>query len=163
MLPAPGRLFLPCQNSKRSSIGLVILLRGGSNRCRYAAGMIDFQSGGLLARLGPSDPRAIADELAPILVDGETVHLSFKGMRDSVVFTNKRLITVNVQGLTGKKRDYSSLPYSRIQAWSIETAGRFDLDAELELWFSGLGQVRLDFKGQVDIRTIGQLIGKHVL
>ena len=84
-------------------------------------------------------------------------------MRDSVVFTNKRLITVNVQGLTGKKRDYSSLPYSKIQAWSIETAGQFDLDAELELWFSGLGRVRLDFKGQVCIRTIGHLIGKHVL
>lgn len=84
-------------------------------------------------------------------------------MRDSVVFTNKRLITINVQGLTGKKRDYSSLPYSKVQAWSIETAGRFDLDAELELWFSGLGRVRLDFKGQVDIRAIGQLIGTHVL
>jgi hypothetical protein len=125
--------------------------------------MIDFQSGGLFARLAPSDPRAIAAELAPILVDGESVHLSFKGMRDSVVFTNKRLIAINVQGLTGKKRDYSSLPYSKIQAWSIETAGRFDLDAELELWFSGLGHVRLDFKGQVDIRSIGQLIGKYVL
>ena len=82
---------------------------------------------------------------------------------DSVVFTNKRLIAINVQGLTGKKRDYSSLPYNKIQAWSIETAGRFDLDAELEPWFSGLGKVRLDFKGQVDIRSIGQLIGKHVL
>ena len=64
---------------------------------------------------------------------------------------------------TGKKRDYSSLPYNKIQAWSIETAGRFDLDAELELWFSGLGKVHLDFKGQVDIRTIGKLIGDHVL
>ncbi len=49
------------------------------------------------------------------------------------------------------------------QAWRIETAGRFDLDAELELWFSGLGKVRLNFKGQIDIRSIGQLIGKHVL
>jgi hypothetical protein len=125
--------------------------------------MIDFQSGGLFARLGPSDPKVIAAELAPILIDGEAVYLSFKGMRDSVVFTNKRLITINVQGLTGKKRDYSSLPYSKIQAWSIETAGAFDLDAELELWFSGLGNVRLDFKGRVDIRTIGQLIGQHVL
>ena len=97
-------------------------MSAGPNRCRYFAGLIDFQSGGL-ARLGPTDPRAIATELAPILVDGEPVHLSFKGMRDSVVLTNKRLITINVQGLTGKKRDYSSLPYSKVQAWSIETAG----------------------------------------
>jgi hypothetical protein len=124
--------------------------------------MIDFQNG-VFVKLGPSNPSEIAAELAPMLVDGEAVHLSFKGMRDSVVFTNKRLIAVNVQGLTGKKRDYSSLPYSKIQAWSIETAGRFDFDAELELWFSGLGKVRLDFKGQVDIRTIGKLIGSHVL
>ena len=124
--------------------------------------MIDFQNG-VFVKLGPCDPAAIAAELAPMLVEGERVHLSFKGMRDSVVFTNKRLIAINVQGLTGKKRDYSSLPYSKIQAWSIETAGRFDFDAELELWFSGLGKVRLDFKGQVDIRTIGKLIGDHVL
>ena len=64
----------------------------------------------------------MAAELAPILVEGEAVHLSFKGMRDSVIFTNKCLIAVNVQGLTWKKRDYSSLPYSKVQAWSIETA-----------------------------------------
>ena len=124
--------------------------------------MIDFQNG-VFVKLGPSDPAPIAEELAPLLVEGERVHLAFKGMRDSVVLTNKRLIAINVQGLTGKKRDYSSLPYSKIQAWSIETAGRFDFDAELELWFSGLGKVRLDFKGQVDIRTIGKLIGDHVL
>jgi hypothetical protein len=124
--------------------------------------MIDFQNG-TYVKLGPTDPQPIAAELAPILVDGELVHLAFRGMRDAVVFTNKRLIAINVQGLTGKKRDYSSLPYSKIQAWSIETAGTFDIDAELELWFSGLGKVRLDFKGRVDIRTIGRLIGDYVL
>jgi hypothetical protein len=124
--------------------------------------LIDFQNGTFF-KLGPADPKPLAAEVAPMLVDGENVYLAFKAMRDSVVFTNKRLIAVNVQGLTGKKRDYSSLPYSKIQAWSIETAGRLDLDAELELWFSGLGKVRLEFKGQIDIRTIGKQIGDHVL
>jgi hypothetical protein len=74
--------------------------------------MIDFQNG---VKLGPSEPAPIAAELAPILVDGERAHLSFKGMRDSVAFTNERLIAINVQGLTGKKGDYSSLPSSKIQ------------------------------------------------
>lgn len=124
--------------------------------------MIDFQNG-VFVKLGPSAPAPIAAELSPMLVNGERVHLSFKGMRDSVVFTNERLIAINVQGLTGKKGDYSSLPYSKIQAWGIETAGPFDFGAELELWFSGLGKVRLDFNGQVDIRTIGKLIGDYVL
>jgi len=124
--------------------------------------MIDFQNGAVF-RLSPCNPREIQAQLAPLLVDGEGVYLSFKGVRDFVAFTNKRLIAVNVQGLTGKKRDYSSLPYNKIQAWSVETAGTFDLDAELELWFSGLGKVHLDFKGRVDIQTIGKLIGQHVL
>lgn len=66
----------------------------------------------------------------------------FKGVHDFVVFTNKRLVAVNVQGITGEKRDSTSLPYSKIQAFSVETAGTFDLDAELDLWFSGLGIVR---------------------
>ncbi|BBY49768.1 hypothetical protein MARA_32360 [Mycolicibacterium arabiense] len=81
--------------------------------------MIDFQSGGLFARLGPSDPRELAAELAPILVDGELVQLSFRGTRDSVVFTNKRLIAINVQGLTGKSGIIRPCPTarSRLGAW----------------------------------------------
>ncbi len=124
--------------------------------------MIDFQNG-TYVKLGPVDPRTLADELQPLLVPGEELHLAFKGIRDSVVFTNKRLISINVQGITGKKRDYTSLPLNKVQAWSVETAGTFDLDSELDLWFSGLGRVRLEFKGSVDIRHIGQLIGHHVL
>jgi PH (Pleckstrin Homology) domain-containing protein len=73
------------------------------------------------------------------------------------------LIAVNVQGMTGKKRDFTSLPYSKIQAFSIETAGTFDLDAELDLWFSGLGKVRLEFMGNSDIRQLGHMIAAYVL
>ncbi len=124
--------------------------------------MIDFQNGSFV-KLGPIDPQCLADELDTLLVQGEQVHLAFKGIRDSVVFTDKRLISINVQGMTGKKRDYTSLPLNKVQAWSVETAGTFDLDTELELWFSGLGKVRLEFKGNVNIRQIGQLIGHHVL
>lgn len=124
--------------------------------------MIDFQNG-TFVKLSPIDPQDLAGELEPILVPGEQLLLAFKGIRDSLAFTDKRLISINVQGLTGKKRDYTSLPYSKVQAWSVETAGTFDLDAELELWFSGLGRVRLEFKGQVDIRTIGRLVSEHVL
>ncbi|MCW2737901.1 PH domain-containing protein [Nocardioides sp.] len=124
--------------------------------------MIDFQNG-TFVKLGPVDPQSLARELEPLLIQGEEVLLAFKGMRDSVVFTSKRLISINVQGLTGKKRDYTSLPLNKVQAWSVETAGTFDLDSELDLWFSGLGRVRLEFKGSVDIRQISQLVGQHVL
>jgi hypothetical protein len=65
--------------------------------------------------------------------------------------------------MTGKKKDFTSLPYSKVQAFSIETAGTFDLDAELSLWFSGLGLVRLEFKGRADIRQLSQMIAAYVL
>lgn len=124
--------------------------------------MIDFSNGSLF-KLSPCPPNDIVPSIHPLLIGGESVVASFKAMRDFVVFTNKRLIAVNVQGITGKKRDFSSLPYSKIQAFSVETAGTFDLDAELELWFSGLGKVRLEFKGSADIRGLGQMIATYVL
>lgn len=124
--------------------------------------MIDFQNGTFF-KLSPIDPQSLGQEIAPILVPDEEVLSAFKGIRDSVLFTNKRVIAINAQGMTGKKRDYTSLPYSKVQAFSVETAGTFDLDAELDLTFSGLGTVRFEFKGQVDIRAMAQLIGSYVL
>ena len=127
-----------------------------------SAAMIDFANGSVF-KLNPARPEDIAPQVAPLLIPQERVVSCFKAVRDFVVFTDKRLIAVNVQGISGKKRDFTSLPYSRIQAFSIETAGTFDLDAELDLWFSGLGKVRLEFKGSSDIRQLGQLVGTYVL
>jgi hypothetical protein len=124
--------------------------------------MIDFQNASYI-KLGYWDLGEAAAELAAILVPNEQVHLAFKGIRDSVTFTSKRIIALNVQGLTGKKRDYTTLPYSKIQAFSIETAGTIDLDSELELWFSGLGKVKLEFNRQVDIRGVGHLLADKTL
>ncbi|WP_424188269.1 PH domain-containing protein [Actinokineospora sp. G85] len=124
--------------------------------------MIDFEKSSVF-KLSPIDPRDISGDVGPLLVPGERLVSAFKGVRDFVVFTDKRLITVNVQGMTGKKRDFTSLPYAKVQAFSIETAGTFDLDAELELWFSGLGKVRLEFRGKADIRALGQLIAMCAL
>lgn len=124
--------------------------------------MIDFQNGAVY-KLNQVDPQVGHDSVAPLLLQDETVAAAFKGARDMVVFTSKRIIAVNVQGLTGKKVDYSSLPYARIQAFSVETAGAMDRDSELEVWFSGLGKVKLEFGGSVDIKWIGQSIGFHCL
>ena len=124
--------------------------------------MIDFANGSFV-KLSPINVQEIGEGVAELLVPGEQVLQAFKAMRDYVVFTDKRLIAVNVQGMTGKKKDFTSLPYSKVQAFSIETAGTFDLDAELDLWFSGLGKVRLEFKGKANIRQLGQLIAGYVL
>lgn len=88
---------------------------------------------------------------------------AFKRMRDYIAFTSKRIIAVNVQGITGKKKDFTSLPYSKVQAFAVESAGSFDLDAELELWFSGLGKVKFEFKGKTDVAYMNKLVAHHVL
>ena len=123
--------------------------------------MIDFKNGSFI-KLGKTNPEAAKDVL-PLLVPGEEVIGVYKAMRDYVVFTTKRIISVNVQGVTGKKKDFTSLPYSKVQVFSVETAGTFDLDSELELWFSGLGLVKFDFTGTSDIVKIGQLISNAIL
>ncbi|PZR55330.1 PH domain-containing protein [Xylanimonas oleitrophica] len=124
--------------------------------------MIDFQNASYV-KLGYWDLTDAAQALSPVLAAGEQIHLAFKGIRDSVTFTDKRVIALNVQGMTGKKKDYTTLPYSKIQAFSIETAGTLDLDSELEMWFSGLGKVKLEFNRQVDIRGVGQLLADKTL
>jgi hypothetical protein len=106
---------------------------------------------------------AFDSELLPLLVDDETIVASYKGIRDGVAFTNKRIFIINIQGMTGKKKDITSLPYSKIQAFSTETAGVFDLDSELEMWFSGLGKVKLEFSGNTNIASICKMISDYTL
>ena len=124
--------------------------------------MIDFKNAEYLKLTQIKDEKA-EKELSKILLDDETIMCAFKSIRDSVVFTSHRIIAVNVQGITGKKIDYTSLPYSKIQAFSTETAGVFDLDGELEIWFSGLGRVKFEFSRGVDIAMLNKLIAKACL
>ncbi|MHA3834959.1 PH domain-containing protein [Terrabacter sp. AAH1] len=124
--------------------------------------MIDFQNASYV-KLSQVDYGQVAGQIDPLLVEGEQAFVAYKGMRDYVVFTSKRIIAVNVQGITGKKKDFTSLPITKIQAFSVETAGTFDLDAELELWFSGLGKVRFEFSGRTDVAYLNKLVAHHVL
>ena len=124
--------------------------------------MIDFNNASLV-KLRPVNDNAFEKMVAPILLDGEEIIRSFQSIRDGVVFTNLRIITINIQGITGKKRDFTSLPYNKIQAFSVETAGAFDLDSELELWFSGMGSVKLEFIGATDVAHLCKMISEKVL
>lgn len=124
--------------------------------------MIDFKNAEFL-KLKPVNDSEFSERISPMFVSGESIIASFKSIRDGVVFTNKRIFAINVQGLTGKKVDYSSLPYSKIQAFSVETAGVIDLDSELELWFSGLGRVKFEFVSRADVSAICKMISERVL
>ena len=124
--------------------------------------MIDFKNAEYL-KLKPVNDSAYADFITPMFVDGEKIISTYQAIRDGVVCTNKRIMVVNVQGITGKKKDCTSLPYSKIQAYSVETAGHLDLDSELELWFSGLGKIKLEFVSRANVAEICKMISAHVL
>lgn len=124
--------------------------------------MIDFENAAYL-KLRPVKDGAFDAVICPMLIDGEEVIQCFQTVRDGVVFTNKRIFAINVQGLVGKKKDFTILPYSKIQAFSVETAGVLDLDSELDLWFSGLGQVRFEFVSNANVSRICRVISERVL
>lgn len=124
--------------------------------------MIDF-SNAYFVKMKPVSNAQLSGLLNPILIPGEKVLCCYQGIRDGVAFTDKRIIVINAQGLTGKKKDFTSLPYNKIQAYSVETAGVLDTDCELDLWFSGLGKVRIEFINTMNISEICQLISENVL
>jgi hypothetical protein len=122
--------------------------------------MIDFHNSSVF-KLKKTEK--VPEDLNALLIAGEGVIGCYQGSRDYVAFTNKRIIAVNVQGMTGKKKDFTTLPYSKVQAYSVETAGAFDRDSELELFFSSVGKVRFEFSGASDILAIGKTIAEFVL
>ena len=100
-----------------------------------------------------------------LLTEGEEIELGFKLIRDVFIFTTKRLILVDKQGLTGSKTEYKSISYKSITRFSIETAGTFDLDAELKIWVSSELQpsIRKQFNKSVNVYEVQKLLAHHVL
>lgn len=92
---------------------------------------------GLLGNASTVNKEEVTNELEQILANGEEVDVAFKLIRDLIVFTDKRLLLVDKQGITGKKVEYHSIPFKSISHFSVETGGTFDLDAELKIWISG--------------------------
>ncbi|XMO70349.1 PH domain-containing protein [Luteolibacter sp. AS25] len=88
--------------------------------------------GAIFGTASQIDPQKLAAEFAPILIEGEEITGAFKVVRDLFVFTQCRLILADKQGITGKKVEYHSIPYKSISQFSVETAGRFDMDSELK-------------------------------
>lgn len=95
--------------------------------------------------------------------DGEIVELGYIAKRDRVLFTNKRILMINVQGLTGKKVDFHTIPYSKISSFSVETSGTFDLDSELKIWVSRLAGVELQFLKGIDIKEVGRFLTNKIV
>lgn len=124
--------------------------------------MIDFKNPKYLKLRETEDKRHL-EFMQEYLAQGEMIRYVFVSVRDRIYFTNKRLIVVNVEGVTGTKKNITSLPYNKIQAFSIETAGVADIDSELQLWFSGLGPITFEFTCGKAIKSVMKLLSNYVL
>jgi hypothetical protein len=119
---------------------------------------------GLMGNASEVNVADIQREFARVLAPSERIEKAYKLIRDLFIFTNKRLILVDKQGLTGKKVEYHSIPYRNITHFSIETAGHFDLDAELKIWISGNAlPLQKQFNRNLNIYELQSVLAEYVL
>ncbi len=119
----------------------------------------------LMGNAGAVDKQKLQSDYGELLIPNEEIEVGFKLVRDTFIFTNKRLILVDIQGLTGKKTEYFSVIYKSISRFSIETAGTFDLDAELKIWISGEQQPSISkrFSKSVNVYEVQKLLAQYTL
>ncbi len=119
----------------------------------------------ILGNAGAIEKEKLQEKYGKLLIPSEEIEAGFKIIRDTFIFTNKRLILVDVQGLTGSKIEYFSVLYKSITRFSVETAGSFDLDAELKIWISGeqTPSISKRFNKKVDIYEVQKLLAEYTL
>ncbi len=118
----------------------------------------------IFGNVSEMDSRELQKEYEALLCDGERIEKAYKLIRDKWVFTNKRLIVQDIQGVTGKKREYHSIPYRSVEHFSIETAGTFDTDAELKIWIKGCEQpLEQNFGRGSNIIEVQKVLAQYVL
>ncbi len=119
----------------------------------------------LIGNAGTVSQESLVKDYGKLLIEGEEIELGFKLIRDVFIFTTKRLILVEKQGITGSKIEYKSITYKSISRFSIETAGTFDLDAELKIWVSSetTPSIVKQFNKSVNVYDVQLVLASHVL
>ena len=119
---------------------------------------------GLIGNASEVSITKLQEELKELLISGETIENAYKVIRDTFIFTNMRLILIDKQGVTGKKTEYHSIPYKNILHFSVETAGTFDLDAELKIWISGTAlPIEKQFNNSLNIYELQTVLAEYCL
>ena len=108
--------------------------------------------------------RRLHTEYGQLLIDGEIIEAGFVVARDTLLFTNKRLIVIEVQGISGRQLEYLSVPYGSVVKFSVQTGGSFDLNAELKLWI-GNDTVPLEkrFTSELNVYEVQKILASRVL
>ncbi len=104
----------------------------------------------------------VPHDVQELLINGEVAEWAFRTIRNVAIFTNKRLIVKDVQGLTGSKVEIYSLPYSSVHMWSTENAGMLDFTSEVELW-TRAGNIKIQLKRDINIQSFERLLAEYIL
>ena len=119
---------------------------------------------GIMGNASEVDLKKITEEYSKMLIRDESIEKAFKILRDIFIFTNKRLILIDKQGMTGKKTEYHSIPYKSITHFSVETSGNFDSEAELKIWISGTAlPIQKTFNNSVNVYEIQTILAEYCL
>ncbi len=119
---------------------------------------------GLLGHASEVDADRLEKDLEGLLIEGETVEQAYRLIRDLVVLTSKRIVFVDKQGLSGRKREYLCIPYRSVERFSKENTGHVDLDAEIKLWVRGQSEpLCLEFKGSSNVDDVFRTLSRFVL
>ena len=115
---------------------------------------------GLIGNASEASLEVLDKNYGHLLADGEKIESGYQLIRDGFFFTNKRLVYIDKQGVTGKKISYMTILYKNISRFAVETAGNFDLDAELKIWISGeaLPSVNLQFNKNVNVYDVQKML-----
>lgn len=119
----------------------------------------------LIGNAGAVSQESLIKDYGKLLIESEEIELGFKLIRDVFIFTNKRLILVEKQGITASKIEYKSITYKSISRFSVETAGTFDLEAELKIWVSSETHPSIvkQFNKSVNVYDVHMVLATHVL
>jgi hypothetical protein len=118
---------------------------------------------GITGNAAKLDAQRAFEEFGRLLGPGEEICGAYVLVRDSFIFTNRRLILVDKQGMTGKKVDYTSIPYRHIHRFSVETAGHFDMDTEMKIWVAGHGEpIKKESRKGVDIYEVQAILAQYI-
>ncbi len=119
---------------------------------------------GMIGNASQVNPDKLEKELAPLMIQGENMHKAFKLIRDLIIFTNRRVIIIDKQGVTGKKTEFLSIPYKSIKYFSKESAGTLDLDAEIKIWITGEDSPReFQFSRDHSVDEVYQVLSHYTL
>ncbi len=117
----------------------------------------------LLGNAGIIEPEKLTEKYGKLLGQEEQFEVGFKVFRDTFLFTNRRLILIDVQGMTGRKVEYRIIPYSKITQYTIETSGHFDLDAELKIWVgSNPEPIEKKFNKEVNVYDVQRVMASYI-